>query len=388
MGDRDVIDYLLRQLLGARLGHIPAYWPSRLYDVLERMARDSKQPPAVVVQRLLETDESPAIDALIDASTIGHTSFFRHPEQFEYLRKELLRLAASSVTPVRIWCAACSTGEEAYSVAICGERAGVTVEVLGTDVSPAAIKAARAGAYSETRPRRLPDDPEATDWTAPHRLRKVVRFEVASLVSADPACESGPFDVIFCRNALIYFERAEVPEILRSLSEHLRPGGALVLSPADAVLPLADCLRRGDAPGWLYVFDAASPSLPKIPPRVSSSRSARSLSVRPPDPGRPRPAADGAAPPIDEPPLERAARLLGSGQGGEAESILMSMLDTDSDHIAAWFLLGEALLLRGESTQARTAFTRACRCNPKDAAGVDGNALKWAATRRALALDC
>jgi predicted Zn-dependent protease len=89
----------------------------------------------------------------------------------------------------------------------------------------------------------------------------------------------------------------------------------------------------------------------------------------------------------DEPtPIDRAARLLGSGQGLEAEAVLTGLLNTDPDNIGAWFLLGEALLQREESAQARAAFARASRCTPHEASGVDGQALKWAAARRAEAL--
>jgi chemotaxis protein methyltransferase CheR len=203
----------------------------------------------------------------------------------------------------------------------------------------------------------------------------MVHFEVASIVGADPACGGGPFDLIFCRNLLIYFEREAVPQILEGLAENLRPGGALVLSPADAVLPLPAVLRRGKMVGWLHptseVFASVSKPMPMHFPSV-----------------RVRAATEGIpVPAIQETPIERAARLFGSGQGSEAEAILAELLNREPDHIAGWFLLGEALLQRGERSQARVAFTRASRCSPKLSGGVDGEALQRAATRRAFALD-
>jgi cytochrome c-type biogenesis protein CcmH/NrfG len=89
----------------------------------------------------------------------------------------------------------------------------------------------------------------------------------------------------------------------------------------------------------------------------------------------------------DEPtPIDRAARLLGAGQGLEAETLLTALLNTEPDNIGAWFLLGEALLQREEPAQARAAFARASRCTPHEASGVDGDALQWAAARRAESL--
>jgi len=376
MEEREVIDLLLGQLLGPRLGHLPAAWPGRLYEVVERLARAASQDRTVFLKRLIASSNPAATDALIDAATIGHTSFFRHPEQFDQLRRELPRLAAAHRGAVRIWCAACSTGEEVYSVALTAERAGVMVDVLGTDVSPLAIRTARAGVYSDSRIGRLPDD-AVREWAASASLRTMVRFEVASIVGPDPACGGGPFDLIFCRNLLIYFERETVPQILEGLAENLLPGGALVLSPADAVLPLPGVLRRGGMVGWLHPSTqvaGGAPASKGMPVHLPSMRV--------------RAAAEGIpAPAIQETPIERAARLFGSGQGVEAEAILAKLLNREPDHIAGWFLLGEALLQRGERSQARVAFTRASRCSPKLSGGVDGEALQRAATRRAVALD-
>ena len=295
--------------------------------------------------------------------------FFRHAEQFVELAHVLVSTFGRRGVPVRVWSAGCSTGEEVYSIAVTADEVGVEVQVLGTDVNPAAIRTARRGRYENLRTDRLAL--EGGVWTAPWRISRMVRFEVASLVGESPALGEGPFDLIFCRNVLIYFGHQAAEVILETLAEHLRPHGALVVSPADAVLPLPPGLARGVAPGWLRVSDEPS----------ASSR--RPMSVQT--------AVGGAGALVALPapqeltPIDRGARLLGAGQGTEAEAVLTELLNAEPDNIAAWFLLGEALLQREQGAQARAAFLRAARCTPQ-AFGVDGQALKWAAIRRAEAL--
>jgi hypothetical protein len=175
---------------------------------------------------------------------------------------------------------------------------------------------------------------------------------------------------------LIYFERDDVEDILATLAELLRPDGIFVVSPADAVLPLPPCLSRTGAAGFLRPSGeppmSARWALPNRPP-----------TLRPP-------ASVGALPVVSsmppEPPLVRAARLLGAGEPGRAEQVLTDLLNADPDHISAWFLLGEALLQRDERAQARAAFLRAARSTPSRAEGVDGEALRRAALSRATAL--
>ena len=369
MAGPSVVDVLLGRLVGARLGYVPQNWPRRVYDLVARSAAAERTDDAGWLTRLLGANDSPELEALLDAATIGHTMFFRHADQFGVLASVLASTYGRRGVPVRVWSAGCSTGEEAYSIAVTAAEVGVEVQVLGTDVNPAAIRIARRGRYENLRTDRLVL--EGGVWTAPWCISRMVRFEVASLASDDPALGEAPFDLIFCRNVLIYFGHEAAEVILESLSEHLRRDGALVVSPADAVLPLPPSLARGTAPGWLRLSDEAP----------ASSR--RSLSVcAGMDAGSP---FVGLPAPDEPTPIDRAARLLGAGQGVEAEAVLTELLNVEPDNIAAWFLLGEALLQREEAAQARAAFVRASRCTPQ-ASGVDGEALHRAAIRRAEAL--
>ena len=368
MSDPKLIDELLRRVLVPRVGHAPARWPRRAYEIVERAALAERSEPAAVLRRMVRVGGSPLLDQLVDAMTVGHTAFFRHPEQFDDLYRVFRELAQRRQLPLKVWCAGCSTGEEAYSVALCAEQAGVPVRILATDVNPLAIEIARAGRYKASRPLKLPGS--ATSWVAAEGLRRSLRFEVASLIDADPTLGLGPFDVIFCRNVLIYFDRDIVPEILEAISLELRPRGVIVISPADAVLPLPDGLTHGKAVGWLHAAGRpplSSRRIPLLAEPLSERASMRSI-----------PAA-----PVPTSQLELAARQLGSGQLAEAQVTLTALLDSDPDDMAGWFLLGEVLIQRGERSQARAAFLRASRCSVRDANGIDGSGLKWASARRA-----
>ncbi|RYZ08402.1 MAG: methyltransferase domain-containing protein [Myxococcales bacterium] len=375
MTDTALIARLIDRLLVPRIGHPPGNWPRRVYEVIQRMAEAAGTDPVQLLNRALAGESTRLGDALVDAATVGHTSFFRHAEQFAELRARLPAIASKRRRPLKVWCAACSTGEEAYSVALAAEQAGVAIEILATDVNPVAIQIARVGHYHSTRPGRVPGGPASRSWNAPPHLKERIAFAVASIVEPDALL--GPFDVIFCRNVLIYFDREDVAEILATLSELLRPDGMLIISPADAVLPIPSCLARTSAAGFLKPSGEAPMSARWVLPN-------RPATLRPP-------VSVGAIPVVapqspSEPPLVRAARLLGAGDPSGAELVLTELLNRDPGHISGWFLLGEALLQRDERAQARAVFLRASRCDPSRAEDVDGEALRRAALSRATAL--
>nr|WP_269084147.1 tetratricopeptide repeat protein [Sorangium cellulosum] len=203
---------------------------------------------------------------------------------------------------------------------------------------------------------------------APRRRgRAAARGGAARGGAARPALSRGR--VILCRNVLLYFERDQVPRLLGRLAAELVPGGHIVLSPAEGILPLPPELRRGPAPGWLQrpEGDAVEPASPRAQAEEG-------------------PASTGAGAAAREPGAEAAARLLGAGRADEAEQVLAALLNADPEHLEGWFLLGEALLARGERAQARAAFQRVLRCSAAGARHVDAGALRRAAARRAEAL--
>lgn len=342
----------LGELLEPRLGYALTASPSRVMQTLAELAGEEGCDEEPLLDRLLGARSDPRIDRLVEAATVQHTAFFRHREQFDALRSWLAcegRIAG----PVRAWSAGCATGEEAYSIALTARGAGANVRVLATDVSASAIEHARAGRYPPRRCRGLPDADPEHGWTAPPEVRAMVELRVGSLVGRLPR---GPFDLIFCRNVLLYFDRAGATAMLDALSRRLSRNGRLVVAPAETVIPLPVTLEADDAVGWLR--------------RPSETVAARRSSRPPP-----------TIPPV--PVLDRAARRLGTGDAAAAERELRAWIDEHPSDVRAWFLLGEALLQRGEPVQARVAFEQAAHRGAGAPEDSPEHTLARAAKRRA-----
>lgn len=191
---------------------------------------------------------------LFDLLTNNDTAFFRHPPSFDALTRHLLpRLvqdrSQSGERDVLVWSAGCSTGQEAYSLAacflLCQEAIDWRFRVVGSDLSRKALARARLGRYRPFEMRGL----EGARWgrffrpvrhagadyyEAADELKAVVSFAAGNL--CEPRTWQLPAqDVVFCQNVLIYFRPADREPILRHLVDRLRPGGYLVLSPAESM---------------------------------------------------------------------------------------------------------------------------------------------------------
>jgi chemotaxis protein methyltransferase CheR len=346
----------LRALLLPRLGHAPEAWPAAVARAVDRIAAQRRIDGPTLVRQLLDHPHDPAVDEMVAAATIPHTRFFRHSDQFERLRNELPRIGARA-KPVKIWSAGCATGEEVWSLALLAQNLKVDVDILGTDVSPAVLAVAREGRYA----RISVDDalvPMPTTWAAPDDLRASVRFRRASIAEPRPSGGDELFDLVLCRNVLIYFPASRLSEIASALARSVRPRGALILAPVEALIARPEMMRHTDPLGW-FEIDRSAP-LPK-----------RESTVPPPAP---------AVSNEDEGGIERAARALGLGQENEAERLLRQVLGSDPKCAEAWFLLGESLLRRAEHTQAKVAFERAAQCAT---GSPHADALAHAAERRA-----
>ncbi|HET9481251.1 MAG TPA: CheR family methyltransferase [Candidatus Polarisedimenticolia bacterium] len=180
---------------------------------------------------------------LIRSLSIQVTHFFRNPSFFQYLDRRILPqlLGGASGPGVEIWSAGCATGEEAYSIAmlLAARRAAPPARVLGTDLDPSAIAAARRGLYPASAARYVPRGPGRFLAAAgPGQIRvddraaAAVRFRVADLFGMP---RRPLFDLVLCRNVLIYFEPALQAGMLDRLVATLRPGGFLALGRAEGV---------------------------------------------------------------------------------------------------------------------------------------------------------
>ncbi len=214
-----------------------------LRDGVVAAAAEARVTPLELARRIAAGDRA-ALEVLVEHAVVLETYFWRHPEQLAALS----RRAFGAPGPLSIWCAGCATGEEAYSVAIAlleAGRGGRGDRVLATDVSARAIAAARAARYGPWSLRRLDRalaerhlEPAGEDRQVGAGARALVELRRHNLV-ADPV-PGGPFDVVLCRNVLIYFEPAVAAAVLYRLAAGVRPGGWLVLGPVE--LPLASAL--------------------------------------------------------------------------------------------------------------------------------------------------
>lgn len=234
------------------------------------------------------------VDALFHDLLIGVTSFFRDPEAFRTLETDVLPGLfedASSHTQVRAWCAACSTGEEAYSLAILlHERAEAlgrrgSVQVFATDIDPRAIAVARAGVYPTTVAADVPAERLARHFTVEadggYRVRKEIRELV--VFSVQDLNQDPPFSrlhLVSCRNLLIYLDLGLQQRLMAVFHYALRPGGALFLGTSETVGPQADLFTALHPTAKLYrrgadvrvdPLDRVMPGLRSIQAKVHST---------------------------------------------------------------------------------------------------------------------
>jgi chemotaxis protein methyltransferase CheR len=244
----------IASLVQARSGIVLT--PDKDYMLKARLAPLAERHGLVGLDDLARRLSAPQSEELkrqvVEALTTNETSFFRDGAPFEHLKAELGRLAA--VRPggeLRLWSAACSTGQEAYSVAMLTDgMPGLSLTILGTDLASHVVERAREGLYSQFEVQRgLPAAmlvkhfrKEGQMWRISERLRSRCRFEVGNLLA--PFTHLPLFDAILCRNVLYYFAPATRVAILSRMLERLAPGGLLVLGSTESLpgpgLPLAE----------------------------------------------------------------------------------------------------------------------------------------------------
>lgn len=205
---------------------------------------------------LRATTSTPLHGQVVEAMTTNETYFFREPTHYEALRNvvvpELLELRGG-MRKLSFWSAAASSGQEAYSLAMMlldMGLAGWNIEILGTDLSPRVLKQARSGRYSQLEVNRgLPATSlvryfrrVGLDWEIREDLRRMVRFQTLDLRSSMKSL--GPFDVVFCRNVLIYFDDVTRRSILDQIHDCMFRSGKLFLSSTESAIPASDRFRR------------------------------------------------------------------------------------------------------------------------------------------------
>jgi len=264
IGDLEFLGSLVQRRSGIVIGRDKGYLvETRLAPLMRRRGLKSLQELATVLRlgdRLLEKE-------VIEAMATNETLFFRDKVPFELFQNVILPHLMGARPPgskVRIWCAACSSGQEPYSLAMMLDELGVAgrgwnFEILATDISEAMIVRAKDGLYSQFEVQRgLPIRnlirnfaQEGTNWRIEQRLRDRVEFRVLNLL--DDFDRLGPFDVVLCRNVLIYFDEATKGQLLDRIARVMVPDGLMMLGAAESPYGLTTRLTRHVEEGGLVV---------------------------------------------------------------------------------------------------------------------------------------
>lgn len=265
---------ILAGLLEARTGQQIApsrYW--RIQTALAPMLKAQGIPDLdALVAVLSDPDNERLLQEALDAMLNNESFFFRDTAMFAALRSDafpVLRERRGQRRALRIWCAGSSTGQEAYSVAmlIDSEREawnGWKIEIVGTDISPSVIARARSGRYSQFEIQRgLSVDymlryftQEGEDWVIDPRLQAMVRFQEDNLLK--PRGDMGRFDVILCRNVLMYFATETRHIAYSKLERSLEDDGLLMLGAAETVLGHTELFSATREMRGLYCKAAAA----------------------------------------------------------------------------------------------------------------------------------
>lgn len=213
----------------------------------------------------LRADIDGEVEQLINAFTVNETYFYREEHQLACLSTDLLAARAEVVVPgrpLRIWSIPCSSGEEPYSIAIWlldrwPQVDQHDIEIVGSDIDTNVLARARAGIYGRRSLQRMPARlvetyfrPHDGQWQVIDDLRESVRFTEANLIDPAQTRSHGQFDVIFCRNVLIYFSDASRRVAAENLYESLAPGGFICLGHTESmsrISPLFEVARFADA---------------------------------------------------------------------------------------------------------------------------------------------
>jgi chemotaxis protein methyltransferase CheR len=199
------------------------------------------------LSRVESHPEGPWRTEFIDALTTNHTSFFREPAHFSYMKHVLFREWVKRST-IAIWSAACSSGEEPYSLAMqiydhFGPEHAARFQITATDISKRMLEHAKQGVYPEERLEVIPKEDRRKHWLrgegkwAGHfrfkqHIRNMVTFESANLVER---VSLGDFALILCRNVMIYFDRVTQQKVVDGLAGHLEPGGYLFIGHSESL---------------------------------------------------------------------------------------------------------------------------------------------------------
>jgi chemotaxis protein methyltransferase CheR len=333
------------------------------------------------------------MDALIAELTIGETYFFRHKEQFDALRDLILPdvISRNHLTRrLRIWSAGCATGPEPYSVAIMLERefgeriAGWHVSILGTDINQKFLTRAREGRYDEWAFRAMPMslrtacfERSGSQWHIRPEFKRNVKFQYHNLIKSpfpSLADNIAGFDVVICRNVIIYFSQPTVEALVPCFRESLNDGGWLIMGHAEPNQRLFSTFRTVNVPGavlYQRMDRQPEPAEPSSPPPPMSAikpvqvgwhappKSMLPRRTRPEPPSKVMPVQVQDARYLSADALNEARNLADSGQWEKAAAACDAIIAASP--LDAWAHFYRAMIHEqlGEDGQGEMALRRA-----------------------------
>ena len=261
--DFDFITQLLRKRAGIVLTTDKMYL---LESRLAPLARKEGLPSIDdLIQVVRSRRDERLITQVVDVMTTNETFFYRDKTPFDHLKEAVLPVLgqARRGQRIRIWCAACSTGQEPYSIAMMLDQmpqmtGGVPVEIVATDISDRCLDRARQGLFTQFEVQRgLPIQTlmqyftqQDDHWRISERMRQMISFRKLNLM--DPVYNLGKFDIVFCRNVLIYFDAPTKAEVFERIAQTMNPGGFLLLGAAESVIGITQAFETAQDRRGLY----------------------------------------------------------------------------------------------------------------------------------------
>jgi chemotaxis protein methyltransferase CheR len=352
---------------------------------------------AAAYVRLLRSGEGDEeLRRLLPLVTVGKTSFFRDERQFralDALLPALVQRVRGGGRRIAIWSAGCATGEEPYSIAMSLAAAGAEadeVELLATDVNPEAVSFAARGSYDARRVKDIPApllerhfDRDGDRHVARASLRRyITAIRPHNLVSSVfPRPSDGGWDVIFCRNVIIYFDTPTTQQVLTQFHNALAPAGYLFLGYSESLFRLFEGFELTEVAGaFLYrrpeTVRAAAPAqrprpVPLSPPPVThvDVRRPASAPAKAGAEGRPaaRPSGPGSPPLAPQEFLDGAVALFAEGRFGAARELLERLLERAGEDLAVRLTLANLYGILRQQDRARACYVAALQIEPLSA---------------------
>lgn len=276
-----LLEQSLRKFAKDRLGYeIPS---ARLNaEILPKISKLSTELGHTSVDAFARTlsfmrETHPHFSRVVDILTINETSFFRQHRQLKALVSQCKELYTKLNRPIRVWCAACSSGEEAYSLSFLFSEESIPAEILGTDIHQPSLSFAKAGmGYPKYRARKMPSNSiqqylieNTNGYDVRPEFKNAISFQYHNLISQPPpklghkvghGTLNRTWDVIVCRNVFIYFPEAQVTEVARKMANSLSEYGTIWLGVNDTLKNHRSFLERRTVSGFRYFSPPTQPN--------------------------------------------------------------------------------------------------------------------------------